>query len=346
MSVQKFLLLSLGCWNANFLPLMAASVTLQSINLAWRNPMPEGLSGITYAGGERFYAVDDSGSTLYPMTIRIDLSTGTIETNTCHEGIVLIGDDLEGVAYDPANDSVYTSDEKGAVIREHALSGTLLGTVPGPENLKAFRNNFSLESLSLSGDALTLWTCNEEALANVAMRINDGALSSTNLGSVVRLTRFARSDGHAQWTVSGQWAYRTDPIRGSSYKGNERSGVVDLCALPNGTLLVLEREFSVNKFASFKSRIYRVAIEGAPEVSAIASLEGASYTLVAKTLLWDENTMLANFEGLCLGPKLRDGSLSVVLVSDGDHGAAKALYALKLSGLDADTPAYNTAKPD
>lgn len=255
-------------------------------------------------------------------------------TNICHEGIVLIGDDLEGVAYDPINDSIYTSDETGAVIREHALSGSLLNIVPVPKNLKAYRNNFSLESLALSEDALALWTCNEEALAHVAMGINDGALSTTNSGSVVRLTRFLRSNVHAEWAASGQWAYRTDPIRGSPYKGHERSGVADLCALPDGTLLVLERELSMNRFVSFKSRIYRVTIEGVTDVSAIPSLEGASYTHVVKTLLWDENTLLANFEGICLGPRLNDESLSVVLISDGDSSAAKVLYALKLSGLD------------
>lgn len=334
MSLPKTLMLALGCWALSLMPLMAAPVSLHSINFVWRSPTPEGLSGITYAGGERFYAIDDSGATLYPMTIRIDLSTGAIVTNSCHEGIVLIGDDLEGVAYDPTNDSIYTSDETGAIIREHALSGSLLRTVPVPENLKAYRNNFSLESLSLNEDALALWTCNEEALENLAMGINDGALSTTNCGSVVRLTRFSRSDAHASWTHSGQWAYRTDPIRGGPYKGIERSGVADLCALPDGTLLVLEREFSVNQFASFKSRIYRVAIDDATDVSALASLKGASYTRVAKTLLWDENTMLANFEGLCLGPPLRDGCLSLILISDGDSGAAKALYALKLCGLD------------
>ena len=328
------MLLALGCWAVSVSPLIAAPVALQSVNMVWRSLTPEGLSGITYAGGERFYAIDDSGATLYPMKIRFDLSTGAIETNICHKGIVLIGDDLEGVAYDPVNDTVYTSDETGATIREHALSGSLLSTVPVPANLKAYRNNFSLESLSLSADALTLWTCNEEALANVALGINDGSLSTTNLGSVVRLTRFSRANVNAQWTASGQWAYQTDPIRGNPYKGYERSGVSDLCALPDGTLLVLEREFSVNQFASFKSRIYRVALEDTTDVSAITSLEGSSYKPIEKTLLWDENTLMANFEGLCLGPRLHDGSRSVVLISDGDSNAAKALYALKLSGLE------------
>lgn len=311
-----------------------APLTITEAGLFTRAPEPAGLSGIAYAGGDRYFSVNDSGGTLHPMTIKIDFATGSITGCVVEAAVALGGVDLEGVAYDPANGSVYTSDEADASIRQHTVTGEYRGALPVPANLTAFRNNFSLESLSMRGNGLELWTCNEEALYNATLGVNDGSLSTTTQGSLVRLTRFARQDVHAPWAFTGQWAYRTDPIRGNILPGVSRSGVADLCALPDGSLLVLEREFSVDFFHSFKTRIYRVAIGGATDVTALDSLSGATFTPVEKTLLWDRNTAFMNFEGICLGPRLDDGSLSLVLISDGDDEAYEALFALKLAGLD------------
>ncbi len=311
-----------------------APLTITEAGLFWRAPEPAGLSGITYAGGDRYYAVNDSGGTLHPMTIKIDFATGSITGCVVHAAVALGGVDLEGVAYDPVNGTVYTSDEADASIRQHTVTGEYLGALPVPANLAAFRSNFSLESLSMRGDGLELWTCNEEALYNAFHGVNDGPLSTTTQGSLVRLTRFTRPNVRAPWVYSGQWAYRTDPIRGNIVPGFSRSGVADLCALPDGTLLVLEREFSVNFFYAFKSRIYRVGVDGATDVADIGSLAGATFTPVEKALLWDKSVAFSNFEGICLGPRLDDGSLSLVLISDGDDEAYETLFALKLAGLD------------
>ena len=37
------------------------------------------------------------------------------------------------------------------------------------------------------------------------------------------------------------------------------------------------------------------------------------------------------YEGICLGPKLTDGSRSVLLISDGDDGAANRILGLRLT---------------
>ncbi len=311
-----------------------APLTITEVGLFTRAPEPAGLSGIAYAGGDSYFSVNDSGGTLHPMTIKIDFATGSITGCVVEAAVALGGVDLEGVAYDPANGSVYTSDEADASIRQHTVTGEYRGALPVPANLTAFRNNFSLESLSMRGNGLELWTCNEEALYNATLGVNDGSLSTTTQGSLVRLTRFARPNVRAPWVYSGQWAYRTDPIRGNIVPGFSRSGVADLCALPDGTLLVLEREFSVNFFYAFKSRIYRVGVDGATDIGDIDSLAGAAFTPVEKTLLWDKSTTFSNFEGLCLGPRLDDGSLSLVLISDGDDDAYERVFALKLAGLD------------
>jgi hypothetical protein len=81
---------------------------------------------------------------------------------------------------------------------------------------------------------------------------------------------------------------------------------------------------------SFRCRIYQVDFAGATDVSAVMSLNGATYRPVAKKMVFDRDTGLAMYEGLCLGPRLADGSRSLLMISDGDAGAKASLCALKV----------------
>ena len=81
---------------------------------------------------------------------------------------------------------------------------------------------------------------------------------------------------------------------------------------------------------SFRCRIYQVDFAGATDVSGITSLNGAKYCPVSKTAVFDQNTGFAMYEGLCLGPRLSDGSRSMIMISDGDAGAVARLCSLKL----------------
>ncbi len=326
-----------------------AALSVSAVGEYTRPTTPEGLSGVTYAGADQYYTVDDSGALMWPAVIGVNRNTGAVTSCVFGASAALSGVDFEGIAYNPANNSIFASDETGATIKEYALGGAQLSIVSVPANLLAYRNNFSLESLTIRGDGLELWTANEEALYNSALGIDDGALSTTTVGSVVRLTRFSRPHVHAAWTASGQWAYQADPMKGGPYGGNERSGVADLCVLPNGALLVLEREFSGDFIPTFRARLYEVSFSGATDVSGIQSLNGSTYTKVSKTRLWNQDTGFANYEGLCLGPRLTDGALSLLLISDGDGSAYKKLYALTLQGLNTRdltvTSAQGTAYP-
>ena len=111
----------------------------------------------------------------------------------------------------------------------------------------------------------------------------------------------------------------TDAIEGLDYRGQSVSGVSALCVPEDGRLLVLEREMSVKKalLPTIRCRIYEV------DPSAPLNEDGT----VAKRLVWGENTMFANYEGLCRGPDLPDGSRTLVLVSDAGGGAdARVLF--------------------
>jgi hypothetical protein len=277
------------------------------------------LSGITWAEGTRYYAVSDKLGKLFPLSIDIDRQSGTIARAAIEPELGLPGStDLEGIAYDAEHGLVLVSDESGPAIREYRVDGgRLVRTIAVPRVYQSARKNLSLESLSLAPDRGALWTTSEEALAS------DGPLSSFAAGSVVRLQRFDRT-----YRPQGQWAYVTDPAVGDMLKPGrdiESSGVSDLVALPGGGLIALERAYGSQ---GLRIRLYGIDFTGATEVGAVASLEGATYTPVHKTLLWQRVFPNINYEGAALGPSLTGGGHSLVLISDDGHHQRQALYPL------------------
>ena len=161
--------------------------------------------------------------------------------------------------------------------------------------------------LTISPDGLSLWTCPEEAVEG------DGPLASPTNGTLVRLHRYVRTSGRAAWRPAEEIPYQVDPFGGRDYHGKSCSGVSGLCALPGGTLLVLEREMSVKGFLpSFRLRLYEVRPG------------------VAKRLLLDRDTGLAMYEGICLADELPDGTVRLLLVSDGEGIPIEALLSITL----------------
>lgn len=332
------------------LPLASDALSITTVSQATRPYSStygaEQISGITYAGGDLYYAVDDNDKKLYPITLKINRETGSLASSTngmdIGTGVVMSGShDMEGCAFDPASGKVWISQETNALIREFdPATGDLLRSAPVPAVQKQYAGNYSLEALTISGNGMTMWTANEEALKV------DGALATNSVGSVVRLTRFTRESVYDNWTPNGEWAYVTEPI-GSVKDEHTRSGVSGLCALPDGTLLVLERRCYNPEgwFPDFQVRIYQVDFTGADDVSSIASLKTATYKKVSKTRLWEyhHGSDMPNYEGMCLGPSLNDGSCVIVLVSDGGSYAEEGVFTLKLSGLNIRT--VNFTKP-
>lgn len=275
--------------------------------------------------------VSDKDVALYHLTVRLEPSSGRV-TEAEVTGRVPLGQgvDLEGVARAP-DGTAYVSDEVGPAVRRYdPATGGERGSVRLPAVFASARKNLSLESLALSADGRTLWTANEEALKG------DGPtnLESGGKGTTVRLQRF-RTVGQGTWRAEGQWAYRVDGVE--PFLGRAPSGLVDLAVLPDGTLLALERAAGIVGLAGdlptaqvrFRSRLYAVDLRGALDTSRIERL-APSVTAVRKTLLWESTFPGLNFEGITLGPPLRGGEQSVLLVSDDGNGLGQSLYALRL----------------
>ena len=328
--------------------------TLSLAKIAEYDFPSNGCGAITYSGqGGVFYVLqdhdDDNYARIHPLALGIDPSTGAILSQTLGTAFTPAGlRDAEGLALDPLSGTLWASSEwTPPTISEFSLDGAATGcTAPVPSIQRdKLRSNLSLESLTISPDGLTMWTANEQALTC------DGESSSgnTNVATVVRLTRFTRETAQDNWQAAGEWAYACDPCANATFA---ECGLSGLCALPDGSLLALEREVSITTWG--RCRIYRIttgALAAATEVSNLSSVTNATVSLVAKgsPLVSFTGTDLNNiivYEGIALGPKLGDGSRSLVLVSDGGATMTKTygllsvtaktvsrICALKLTGL-------------
>ena len=298
------------------------------------------LSGLAWVAGTAYAAISDQASSrkVCQLNIALNLVNGRITSaSLTASNLLSTGYDLEGIAYCPPRGTWFISDEgqhpAGGFIREHTLpDGNLVQSLAVPTVMMNDRSNFGFESCTWGAGAL--WTANEEALTQ------ESALSTASVGSLVRLQKF-----NHQLTAAGQWVYPTDSYGfDSSFTPAERSGVSDLLVLPDGSLLVLERTLGIAFVPSFRNRIYLVNFGGATDVSNIPDLDGASYTPVTKTLLWEKNMgsiSTRNFEGIALGPalpQLGTTSYSVLLVADNGGGTQQHLYALVIHGVVAPPP--------
>ncbi|PSB22631.1 endonuclease/exonuclease/phosphatase [filamentous cyanobacterium Phorm 46] len=111
------------------------------------------------------------------------------------------------------------------------------------------------------------------------------------------------------------------------------NGLTELVTVGGGQFLSLERSFGLS---GYSARIYQVAVGAATDTSRIKSFKGRSAMVepARKKLLLDLNELgipLYNLEGMTLGPRLPDGSQSIVLVSDDNFDEAQKTQFLLFS---------------
>ncbi len=183
-----------------------------------------------------------------------------------------------------------------------------------PDMIKGTYRNKALESLTITPDKKVVFTVNEQSL------IQDGPLVSIEKGGLIRLVRYKRNKN--KFVADGEFVYPLsalpNPSKVSQLKGD--NGVADLVALNENELLVLERAFIIPPMANV-IKIFKVKIEKkSTNVSELHSIKDREITILKKELLLNLSDIvpvkLDNLEGMCLGPKLKDGKQLLILVSD------------------------------
>ena len=304
-------------------------------NFALESDAVSDLSGIVWTGGDSFVAVSDKKKALVPLTLKIDAATGCIASGEIGEPVPVPADaaDFEGVAYVAAAKTFYISAETGNAVLRFRPGQPRAERLTVPPVFAQARRNLSLESMTWNDTAKQFWIANEEAL------IPDGPLATADSGSLVRLQRL-----DAKFRPVAQYAWRTEPASFRFHGAG--SGVSDLCVLPDGSLIVLERGFGAG---GLHLRLYLADFQNATDTSRLPSLAATDCIPARKILLFDRATGFVNFEGLALGPKLADGTRSLILIADSNGGSTHTFLPLKIrlepAAHISEKPAKGSSKP-
>lgn len=302
-------------------------------------PRPEAagsdnFGGIAWVSNGTYLAVTDWKCAIWELALPHDPATGKIlSCGMKRLSSPAMAVDVEGLALDPSDGSVWIADERAVAIRRYdPATGKVLSGLVDTALFRDCRKNSGIESLSMGGDGLSMWTCTEEALKA------DGGRATRKNGTDVRLTRFCRSSPGDAWRLAEQRAYRTDTIAGGSWYNRKkedvsRCGISELCVLDDGTVLVLEREFSVVVIPRLRCRIYETDMSSAVDVKGLKDLSGIGESGRVKKKLLHETTGFSMYEGMCLGPVLKGGSRMLVLVSDAQKRSFRSVLSLRLSRL-------------
>ena len=268
-------------------------------------------SGITWLGGNRYAVANDKSPTagFYLMTIEIDSLSGKL-LSVREDTFLTCGKpnrDEEGICYMPQNQTVFVSGEADQEILEYNLQGQLTGRKLNiPEIFKTAYRNGSFEALTYQPKTHRFWTTSENTLQA------DGAMPTIDQKIKNRLRLQSFGD---DLQPKEQYWYESDSTIIKKHKGRSILGVSGLAALDDGRIVVLEREMyfpkkQIGSFCIVKLYLVNPAQHQPGE-------------LLNKTLLTKFRTRVnltrrnfANYEGICVGPKLSDGRQLLILICD------------------------------
>ena len=208
-----------------------------------------------------------------------------------------------------------------------------------------FYPNYNFESLAFDSVRQYLWTIPESTLR----KDGQSATPQNGLANQLRLMRLdwgkmkenRNKEGYSEQVSSKKdsrymmtYAYQMDQPSTHKKADIYVMGVSELCVLPDGQLLVLEREAFIPKIkigAFCKCKLYLINPLNSEEFS-MKEKFSSDTPFLKKRLLTEWKTGLslskrsfANYEGMCLGPKLEDGSQVVILLSDSQDQYAGVL---------------------
>lgn len=312
-----------------------------------------GISALTYdRQQDRFYALSDDRSRSAPArfyTLKLITDAATAETRLDRvelQGVTFLRQengqlypkdtlDPEGIALSP-HQSVFISSEgitrQGipAFVAEFDLKTGLrrrsltvperyLPNPPEAELRQGIVDNLGFEPLTLNPEGDRLFTATESALIQDADATDSEPMRSRLLHYWV---------GEPESFLVSEHLYLLDPVPA----GAIANGLVELTSIDSGGhFLSLERSYS--PLTNPGAQIFQVATGGANDISQFQSLKSPlnGVRSVQKRLLLDLSQLripLGNLEGMALGPRLKDGTQSLLLVSDNNFNTEQATQFL------------------
>ena len=306
-----------------------------------------GLSGITYSPKDGvFYTVSDDRSVKAPARFyqfKLDLDDSGKPIATKFTSVTTLknaaGDvyekgtiDPEGIAITPQG-TVWISSEGAAIdgippfIQEHDIeTGKLLRSLRIPDqyipqtddkgNRQGVQNNMAFESLTLNANAARMGATEPYRVftaAENALEQDKNPDPESIEGDRVRFMHYSVQDRRIDLIAEYLYALEDKPIEG------DKLGLVEMISLDgSGRFLSLERRFGLT---GFSVKLFQTVFAGSKDTSMLMSIQGLDTVVkpAQKELLTDLGKLditLDNLEGMTIGPRLPDGSQSLIMVSD------------------------------
>lgn len=253
-------------------------------------------SGITPIGNNLYAVVDDKrGDGFYVFRISFDAGGDFLSVrNLGFRGDSLHSRDAEGIVYFPPQKTVFISGEQDNRVLEYDMKGRPTGReIIMPAIFKKAVPNRGLEALAYNAQTHLFWTTTERQLPG------DSSLVVCGFSEDFQLVKKAR--------------YTMDAPMADEAEGSHVHGVSGMTALDDGSLLMLEREVFIpeEKFGAWANcKLYQFS----PDADVPKHLVHEWKTDIS---LFHQD--FANYEGICLGPRLADGSQVILLVADSQH---------------------------
>lgn len=304
-------------------------------------------SGIAPLGDNRYAIVSDKEPADGFFTFLIDQDPATGEVTSAYlEGFHgnpsptldasgISTRDCEGVAYFPKAGTVFISGEGDQQILEYTMKGVPTGralNVPRIFSLPNIVGNYGFESLTYCPETHRFWTTTESTLPA------DGKSAGPSAPGVQNLLRLQAFDDDLNPVA--QYAYRMDRGRSEDFGRIYVFGVSEVTALPDGRLLVLEREANIPQAYLNSECICKIFLVDPTQgwqvdsSTSLASLDPNRF--LVKQLIATFSTRLtlfrqtfANYEGMCIGRRLDDGRQTLLVISDSQGGYGRGPVRLK-----------------
>jgi len=317
-----------------------------------------GISGLDRAADGRYWAIsDDRGGErgtprFYNLSLDYDaagFNGVTVNSQTFMQrpdGSTFPSNartvDPEGIRVAP-NGNLYWSSEGNwsanaasryqPFVREMTTSGAFVREFATPamfnyvdNTTTGGRSNKLFEALTVAPNG-TIWTANEDAL------VQDGPLTSVSNGSVVRVTALDPVSGAS----GAQYAYALPPIPVDAVPGapfGPDNGLPELLAISDTQFIAVERAFAFGVGNTIRLTLAEI-MPDTTDVSSFASLVGAEYTAMRRTVLLEmpitfNGITLDNIEAISWGHTLANGNRTLVLAADNNFSGTQVTQFIAL----------------
>ena len=261
---------------------------------------PGNYSGIANIGNGDYAVVSDKGDHEGYYVFHIDINADGEITNITNKNFINLNGsnlDQEAIAFNPTTNHIYIGNETPSSIIEYDVnSKSIIRSAEITDYKKHCFPNRSIESLTYDQSRNKLFTINESPLIGDSCCMLLLKQLNTDLTEEKEFSYFIEKPLKPADTPQDRHAY----------------GVSELLSLNDSTLLVLERELYITsmKLGSWvQNRIFRI-VPGNPAKHLVCAW---------RTSLQLTSFNFANYEGMCLGPKLPDGRQVIILCADSQN---------------------------